>query len=143
MGSWMCVFRLRADTHNRLFVYSESYITCIHLVLIERIVESFLCIFHQIRKYRIFQRNRRTFLKHNLKLTTFQLHFSITFYDLHTSLKSYELTSLIADQLFQNNLYSQETSRHVLALGIQKMEQYRFKTLMRIVIKIQKAIIIV
>ena len=58
------------------------------------------------------------------------LHFNYIFQQIsatYTSLKSYELTSLIADKLFQNNLYSQETSRQVLVLGIQKMEQYSFK----------------
>ena len=41
------------------------------------------------------------------------------------TLNTYELTSLNADLLFQNNLYSQVTNRQVPMQGLEKTEQSR------------------
>ena len=41
------------------------------------------------------------------------------------TLNTYELTSLNADLLFQNNLYSQVTNRQVSIQGLEKTEQSR------------------
>jgi hypothetical protein len=92
---------LRADAHNQLLVYSKSYITCTHLVPIERLVVSFYLTFIQVGNIGFSRGTGEPFKTELTAYTTFTCTFSTTFYSLLTSLKSYELTSLIADQLFQ------------------------------------------
>ena len=92
---------LRADTHNRLVVYSETYITCTHLVPIERLVVSFYLTFIQVGNIWFSRGTGEPFKTELTAYITFTYTFSTTLYSLLTSLKSYELTILIADQLFQ------------------------------------------
>ena len=89
----MYVFRLRADAHNRLFVYSESYITCTHLVPIERLVVLFYLTFIQVGNIGFCRGTGELFKTELTAYITCTYTFSTTFYSLLTSLKSYELTA--------------------------------------------------
>ena len=77
------------------------YITCTHLVRIERLVVSFYLTSIQVGNIGFSRGTGELFKTELIAYITFTYTFSTTFYSLLTSLKSYELTSLIVDQLFQ------------------------------------------
>ena len=91
---------LRADAHNRFFVYSEYIQLVLNLVPIERLVVSFYLTSIKVGNIGFSRGTGEHFKTELTTYITFTYTFS-TFYSLLTSLKSYELTSLIADQLFQ------------------------------------------